>query len=141
MSTTPLQQLKLDFDAWRQSKTSPQSRIPQPLRQRAAALRLEYSDEEIVRTLKITEPRLLNWAGDTANNPDKSANALTEDFIALALPPSTGDKDIGVTHENTLIELKGGLGQRVQWTLQGQFSPQQLQAIVGTLMQGPGGES
>lgn len=138
MLTTLLQQLKADFDTWRQSKTSPQSRIPQPLRQRAVALRPEYSDQEIVRTLKITEARLLNWAGEVSmtHKPAAPVN-VTEDFIPLARPPLPNKQ---VSHGGQ-VELKGGLDQQVQWTLQGQFSPQQLQAIVATLMQVPGGES
>ena len=147
MSTTPiptsLQQLKVEFDAWRQSKPTPQSRIPLALRQRAAALRGQYSDRDITRLLSITEARLLKWAGEApSSQPAAAAPASPEGFIAVTLP-SAPDAEVSpgaaLGQDNPIIELQGGLGQAVQWRLQGPFSPPQLQALVASLLQGSGG--
>ena len=130
MSTPTLESVKHEFDQWRQQKSSPQARCPQELREKALSLREHYRTSDILKALNISRARLDLWAG--VNNQKAGEDGTGPDFIAL--PASAVDSS-----PNHNLQLTATTANGVSWSLQGQFNPEQLQAVMAALMTTRGG--
>lgn len=131
-----LETVKAEFDHWRQQKKHTQSRIPKALKQKAQALLAHYSRDEITKTLKVPEHRLVSWGGsDSSEIKEKSTLAATVDFVPLSLPPVQSDVNGACT-----LTLNAPHTHGASWSLQGDFTPAQLNALVTALIATPGGQ-
>lgn len=122
-----LQKLKDEFDHWRHHKTSQQGRIPMHLRTKAVSLRQNHSDEEITQTLRINRKRFQSWADEPSHI--NKASAKLNPFVALPLPKTEGSS----TPKKEQMTLTGNLANGLSWSLQGDFSTEQLTALVTAL--------
>lgn len=131
-----LETVKAEFVHWRQQKTHTQSRIPKALKQKAQALLAHYSRDEITKTLKVPEHRLISWRGsDSAEIEEESTLTANMDFVPLSVPPVQPDVNGACT-----LTLKAPHTHGASWSLQGEFTPAQLNALVTALIATPGGQ-
>jgi hypothetical protein len=130
-----LETVKAEFDHWRQHKKCSQSRIPKTLKQKALTLLAHYSRDEVVKTLKVPEHRLLSWeAPDSTAGKEEPTLASTTDFVPLSLP--RGQPSVNGACP---VTIRGTHAHGAPWSLQGGFTPAQLNAIVSALIATPGG--
>jgi hypothetical protein len=132
--TTPitLETVKAEFDRWRQHKKCSQSRIPKVLKQKAQTLLAHYSRDQVAKTLKVPEHRLVSWNVSDSNPIEEEPTfASTADFVPLSVP---------VVPPGSSVTLNATLANGASWSLQGEFTPAQLHALVTALIVTPGGQ-
>ena len=136
---TPLEQLRTDFQQWRQHKI-PGARIPQPLRERARTLCEHYGRSQIARALNISGKQLNQWC--QTGQPKASTG-----FVALpASTPLSSNQggaadDVPDTHPNDNITSPLGtatfqacLANGTTLSLCGALTPASISALAKVLV-------
>ena len=135
---SPLDALEAEFDRWRQHKASLQARIPEDLRRKAVGLCADYSDDEIIRTLKLKPKRFADWRAEfVAGSAIPSVETV---FVPLLAKPFDASSDRKPQASPApILQVTGMHPNGLRWCLEGQFNPEQLRAIVAALSVQAGG--
>lgn len=124
-TTHSLQTLTDEFSRWRQTRTYVRAAVPDALRQKALAMLTRHSTAAVVEALGVTHSMLRRWALDHADSGMDSA------FISL--PLATQETQ---TADDASMTLTISLNASQQIRLQGQFSPEQLTALMRSIVTG-----
>ncbi len=118
-SLVTLDQVRVAFEEWRQSRQSPRERIPESLQQLAVALEGHYRRSQIIAALRLNHTQYMSWLRATTPNEPVS-------FLAV---PSVAE----VTGNVVLHHPNG-----TQLVIQATLTPSQLMAVVRGFVQAEG---
>jgi hypothetical protein len=127
MTTTnhSIQSLASAFANWRQSRPYLRSPVPDNLRQQAVAMLTQHSVSQIIEALGITRSMLRSWQQTREEN---AASAAT--FISL---PFTEPKRQELRESLSFMLT---LDQTREFCIEGNFSPEQLTALMRGVVAG-----
>ncbi len=134
-----LDTVQAEFEHWRQQKTSPQSRVPEDLKRKAVELCADYSSNKIIRALKIPPKRFSQWCSVSDNSCVKVPETTFLSVPSAALAASQGQQQLKPLAPSSAIQVTGSHTNGLQWCLQGEFTPEQLHAVVSALGTQSGG--
>ena len=119
-----LDAVQAEFQQWRQQRAYPRSAVPEDLRQKALALRADFSLSKITKALGITYDMLRAWGGQDNKKISKAGHSAALDFISL--PTTELETSVAIDSVQLRCELPNGH----RWCLQGAFSPELLTAFI-----------
>lgn len=132
-----LEAVQSDFHQWRQQKPNARTPIPLHLREKAIALRADFSSNQITKALGINHSMLKSWSGERERKPSKQNRQPSESIEFTTIPATTDSNPF----PGQTAQLSCDLSNGQRWCLQGGFTSEQLTAFIQSLHQVTGGRA
>lgn len=123
---TSLEALQAEFKQWRESQPSKRPRIPAHLKERAIALRTDYSANKIIQALGINSTMLNKWSNvsEIQKQPDPIR------FVSLPQSELTEHQPKALSSNTSSIQLEFEQPNGNRWRIKGDMDSTHINAFI-----------